>query len=259
MICQARFLSERKSNVDAEVCISSRSDGDAANGGVDMADSARIRTEDVLPVMSRISWGAILGGAFTSLAVYTLLSVLGIAIGLSAANDLRGDTIATGAGIYALVSLLLALAAGGCVATMCTAGENKMEAVIYGVILWGVMFVMTLWVSGNVIRTGLNMVVGSANAAATATQGNVNWERVAQNANLSQQQIEQIRNEMPTGDQARSIGAEAAWWSLAGVIVSMAAAIGGALMGAGPGLRLRGVLVQSSDHRISGGMPSPSH
>lgn len=223
-----------------------------------MADQERVRTEDVLPVMSRISWGAIFAGAFVALAVYALLSVLGLVLGLSVAGQASGETIAMGAGIWALVSLILALMAGGCVTTRCTAGENRAEAIMYGVILWGVMFAMTIWATGTVLRAGTGMLVGAANAVGAAAGQQVNWEQMAAEVNLSEAQVEQLRQKLPTAGEVRDMSTEAALWSLAGVIVSMAAAIGGALLGAGPTLAFRGVLVQQRTEQTtpSGGVPS---
>lgn len=213
-----------------------------------MADE--VRTQDILPVMSRVSWGAIFAGAFVALAVYVLLSVLGLAIGLSATPELSGETIGTAAAIWYVVALFLALFAGGCVATQCTAGENKMEAVIYGVVLWGVMFVMTMWITGNVLRTGASMALGAGNVAASSVR--INWEQMGQAANLTDEQVEQLRGAMPTAAQAREMGSEAAWLTLSGIVVSMIAAIGGALFGAGPTLVFRGVALRPIGPRDTG-------
>jgi hypothetical protein len=220
-----------------------------------MADE--VRTQDILPVMSRVSWGAIFAGAFVALAVYVLLSVLGLAIGLSAAPELSGETIGTGAAIWYIVSLFLALFAGGCVTTQCTAGENKMEAVVYGVVLWGVMFAMTMWVTGSVLRTGAGMALGAGNVAASSIR--VDWERLAQQTNLSQEQIDEVRAAMPTAAQAREMGSEAAWWTLGGIIFSMVASIAGALVGAGPTLVFRGVALRpTAIEPRDTGFPSPT-
>lgn len=197
-----------------------------------------VRTEDVLPVLSRVSWGAILAGAFVALAIYALLSALGLALGITFSDRMQGETLAQGAGIWAVASLLIALFAGGCVTTKCTAGENKAEAMMYGVILWGVMFVMTLAVTGSVMSGGVNMAIGAANATGNFDQ-RIDWNRVGQQSKLSQDQIEQVRNALPSAAQAQAIGTEAAWWAVGGIVVSMLAAVAGALVGSGPTLVLR--------------------
>lgn len=220
-----------------------------------MAEPKTLRTEDVLPVLSRVSWGAILAGAFVSLAVFVLLTALGVAFGLSVASSSQLETIGIGAAIWYLVTVVLALMAGGCVTTRCTAGENKMEAVMYGVILWGVTFLMTVWVTGAFVRSSAGMLIGAANAATGVER--VDWQRVAKNSNLTDEQIAQVRQAMPSAAQARSMSTEAAWWSFAGIVLSMLAAIGGALLGAGPSLGFQGVAFQRTTTVQQTQMPSP--
>ena len=41
-----------------------------------------VQVQDLLPVRSRVSWGAILAGVMTSIALYFLLSVLGVLLWL---------------------------------------------------------------------------------------------------------------------------------------------------------------------------------
>jgi hypothetical protein len=58
--------------------------------------------EDILPVRSRISWGAIFAGAVIALAIYLVLTVLGAAVGLSLTNTtVRGSTLWWSAVIWA--------------------------------------------------------------------------------------------------------------------------------------------------------------
>lgn len=198
-----------------------------------MAHVDTAHTRDVLPVFSRISWGALLAGLFVTLAVFVVLTTLGAAIGISSADQISGDTVATGAGIWAVVTALLAFFCGGCVVSRCTAGETKAEAVVYGTVLWGAAFAMILWATGSVLRTGATVAVGSANVAASAG-GSADWERAARRANLTDAQINQVRAELPAAARVQDVSAAAAWWSFAGVLLSLGAAIGGAVASAGP-------------------------
>lgn len=218
-----------------------------------------IRTEDLLPVMSRVSWGAILAGAFVSLAIYALSSALGIALGMSLVQSGRIESIGVGAGVWAIVSLLIALFAGGCVTTRCTAGESRREAVMYGAILWGVMFFMILWTTGSLLRTGSNMMVGSANpAGASHLNERVNWDRLAKEANLTEQQVIQVKNALPGASHSREVTAEAAWWSVGGMFISMLASIAGAVVGSGPSMMLEGLSVRRTTATSSSGMTAPT-
>src|SRR4051794_17483289 len=93
--------------------------------------TTEVQVKDVAGVRSRVSWGAILGGAMTAMAVFVLLSVLGTAIGATVLYRQGDADLQTGAAIWAVMTLILALFCGGCVASQCTAGETKEESVIY--------------------------------------------------------------------------------------------------------------------------------
>lgn len=198
-----------------------------------MATDDTVRTQDVLPVHSRISWGALLAGLFVTLAVFVLLSTLGMAIGISSADQFSRDTISIGAGVWAVTTALIAFFCGGCVTSRLTAGESRMEAVMYGTVLWGAAFAMILWVTGSVLRTGATLAVGSANVAAPANLP-ADWEQAARRANLTEAQINQMRADLPPATRVQDVSAEAAWWSFAGILLSLGAAVGGAVASAGP-------------------------
>jgi hypothetical protein len=210
-----------------------------------MATTESVHTRDAIPVFSRISWGALLAGLFVTFAMFVLLSALGVAIGISSADAASRETIATGAGVWAVVTALIAFACGGCVASRFTAGESKTEAMVYGVVLWGAASAMILWATGSILRTGSALAVGSANVAATGSDSMpANWEQAARRAGMNDAQINRMRAEMPTAARAQDVSAQAAWWSFAGIALSLAAAIGGAVAGAGPNPVFGGVLFQ---------------
>jgi hypothetical protein len=217
-----------------------------------MTDPTPIRAEDVLPVRSRISWGAVFAGLFCSLSVLVLLSVLGTALGLTwSEHTSRGDYVASGAAIWAAISALTALFVGGLVTSLFTAGENKAEAVLYGVVLWGLTFTAVAGMSFAGARLAVGGILSTANVASNVASGD--WERVARDAGVTQEQINQMRARMPAvGDVRASVdenvnreqATRAAWWTLLGTVLSMIAAVCGTLAGCGPTPYLRGLLVR---------------
>lgn len=216
-----------------------------------MAELITIPASELLPVRSRISWGAIFAGAVVALATYFLLTLLGGAIGLTVSDDVRSDTLGTGAAIWAILATAAALFLGGWVTSQCVAGENKREAVIYGIIMWGVVFAMILWLVASGVRSGFGAMVGVANAAGTAAS-DTNWETAAQRAGIPSERIaewretaanapEQARaavNDPANREAARDDATKVTWWTLLGTLLSMAAAVIGAVVGAGPSFRL---------------------
>jgi hypothetical protein len=215
---------------------------------------ATVQTQDVLPVHSRVSWSAIFAGAITALAVYLLLSVLGVALGLSVSGTVGSTELGVGAAIWAVITTLLALFLGGWITSQCTVGENRMEAVIYGVILWGLVFAILLWLMASGVRLGFNAVIGLASATPGAVRtADRLTEEDLRAAGFTQGQIDNFKEqfhqlrarvqELPAGRGDVNWAAQsatAAWWTFGGILLSMLAAVGGAVAGAGPNLMLTG-------------------
>src|SRR5690242_10587931 len=106
------------------------------------------RARDLLAVRSRISWGAIAAGAMAALAIYLVLTLLGLALGMELLARGRGG-LGAGAAIYSIVALLLAMFLGGWATSRLAVGESKLEAALYGVVLWGVLFTGMFWLIGT--------------------------------------------------------------------------------------------------------------
>ena len=89
--------------------------------------ATEVETQDVVSVGSRVSWGAVFAGAVVALTLCIFLSVLGAALGLTFLHDTeaRAEHVATGAGIWTIVSLLISLFVGGLVTSRTTVGERK--------------------------------------------------------------------------------------------------------------------------------------
>ena len=225
-----------------------------------MTHDTSVHAEDLVPVRSRISWGAIVAGSVLALALYFLLTLLGGAIGLSVSDRVDGQNIGTAAAIYAIVVTALCLFVGGFVAAQFTVGENKREAAVYGLLVWAAVFAMLLWLMATGVRAGFNAMVGVATTANAATQGD--WEAGARRAGFDQKQIDDVKqraqaqqaaNDPATRQRAEINAREAAdtatrvtWYTFAGTLVSMLAAALGGVVGAGPTLRLFAVPVDRS-------------
>lgn len=219
-----------------------------------MADNATVRVEDVMPVRSRVSWGAIFAGAMVALALYFLLTLLGGAIGLSVGNEIRPETLGTGAAVWAILATVLSLFVGGYVTSQCSVGENRFEAILYGVILWGVLFGMLLWLMATGVRSGFNAMVGMSQAtrAVVGDASSGGWEESARRAGVPQERIDEWRRTAPdaAGNARRTVqdpdnqraAADAAtrvtWWTLLGTLVSMLASVAGSFVGSGARFRL---------------------
>jgi len=217
-----------------------------------MADNTSVHVEDLLPVRSRVSWGAIFAGAMVALALYVLLTLLGGAIGFSVGSRVRPETLGTGAAIWAIWTTVVSLFIGGYVTSQCSVGENRFEAILYGVILWGVLFAILFWLMASGVRAGFTAMVGMAHttqvvAGDASARG---WEEAAHRAGVPQATIDEWRSKVPDADRVaraaedpenQAAAARVSWWTFLGTLVSMLAAVGGAYVGSGPRFRLVGV------------------
>jgi len=247
-----------------------------------MAETVRPSTIDMMPVKSRVSWGAIAAGAMVAVAVYFLLTLLGIAVGLEVSASRNDVSLGTGAALWSILTLLLAMFLGGWATSRLAVGETKLEAVLYGVILWGVLFIGMFWLFGVGVRIGFGAMMGVASGATSVAaddggSGGSNEGVMAQlaqryNSNFSDpkfvedlkklgvdekvakdvqaevnKRVETLRNDpaalpgqlsndpdvQQAGENLRHGTRKAVWYSLLGIIVSMATVIVGSLIGSG--------------------------
>jgi len=181
------------------------------------------RVEDLASVGTRISWGAILAGAMISLGMYFLLSTLAAAVGMSVSDRVSPNKVEIGAVVWAFLTTAVALFVGGVVTSLFTAGENKTEAMLYGAIMWAVLVVLLLVFGTIGVRTGFNAMAASAQAAqmepASLPPGSAAQDPEARKAVLE-------------------ASTRISWYVFAGTWISMLAAVGGAMVGAGPTFRI---------------------
>src|SRR4051794_30761088 len=145
-----------------------------------MAEQSVPSPIDVLSVRSRVSWGAIAAGAMVALSLYMLLTMLGVALGIEVAVRGADQNLGAGAAIYSILSLLVAMFFGGWATSRLAVGETKLEAVLYGLILWGTLFLGMVWLLGTGVRIGFGGMVGLASGAyTTADEGRIDADRVA--------------------------------------------------------------------------------
>jgi hypothetical protein len=218
-----------------------------------MAETSVPSAADLLAVRSRVSWGAIAAGAMVALTIYVVLTMLGVALGIEVAVRRAGADLGTGAAIYSILALLLAMFFGGWATSRLAVGESKLEAVLYGLILWGVLFTGMIWLLASGIRTGFGGLVGLAAGAYTTEGGRIDVDRVASDlkrAGVDEATVSKYRGyyervrenpgaaaevsrELSGEPGAREAARQASWWSLAGVLISLATAVTGSLVGSG--------------------------
>jgi hypothetical protein len=208
--------------------------------------AAAPRVRDLFSVGSRVSWGAVLAGTIIGLATCVALSLLALAVGLSAGHRGLGREFDLGAAVTAGVILAIGLFVGGFAASRATAGEGRGEGASYGVLVWAAALVLALGAGLWPAHWGALRQSGPPSDAARA-------ERVKRELGLDEQQArgyEAVLRE--SGEAARPEAA--AWWSFAGMAVSLLAAIAGGWAGAGR----RAVAREARGDRAAVAAPRPA-
>ncbi len=125
---------------------------------------------------TRLSWGAIFAGVVIAIAVQVVLGILGAGIGLTMVDPVEGTTpgaagFGIGAGIYWLITTVLALGAGGYAAARVAGVHERFDALVHGLVVWGVTLIVTLYLLtsavGGIIGGAFRTVGAVAGAAGT--------------------------------------------------------------------------------------------
>src|ERR671914_2129369 len=162
-----------------------------------IASPATLRAEGM-----RVSWGGVFGGVLVALGFLLLMSALGVAVGISAAQpgETEAQTLGTGAGIWAAVSLLLALFIGGWVATRIGAIFDGTTGFFEGALVWVVSVLLMLYFASS----GIGMLAGGAFrlvGGAAETLGTVMQAQGASDISGSVDQMLQRLKDPRTADQ----------------------------------------------------------
>ncbi|GAA0674725.1 hypothetical protein FHT00_000754 [Sphingomonas insulae] len=137
-------------------------------------------TNGVLPIddlhpgktPTRLSWGAIFAGVVIAVAVQLVLGILGTGIGLTMVDPVEGTTPAAtgfgiGAGLYWLVTTVVALGAGGYAAARVAGVHERFDALVHGLVVWGVTLILTLYL----LTSAVGGIIGGAFRTVGAVAG----------------------------------------------------------------------------------------
>jgi ABC-type transport system involved in multi-copper enzyme maturation permease subunit len=195
--------------------------------------------EDVVGVRPRISWGAIFAGAFIAVVALLVMSTIGTAVGLSVTRGRAPQGTATL--IWAIAFAMVSLFLGGWTSSQCVARETRREAALQGTVLWGVIYFSLILLGYLGVFTSFNIVMGISGPVDDLQLPPTAIAEIAQALSLSPDQI--VLLEELLGDVRTSAELIAnAWWTLAGVVASLFAAVLGSIAGTTPKVSLRELL-----------------
>jgi len=132
-----------------------------------MSEEPYLPAETVITAPSRVrrvSWGAIFAGTFVGLVFQIMFMLLGAGIGFS---TLQSDTTATsgqgmalGSAIWLLVTSLIAIWLGACVAGRLSGGPGRADGMLHGIVTWSIS-TLTMFA---LLAAGIGAVLGGAGA-----------------------------------------------------------------------------------------------
>src|SRR5690606_7373482 len=125
-------------------------------------------------IVPAIRWGAVLAGVAVGISTQLVLTLLGIATGLSAANVVQGEMPGTGSLIWAGASMLVAAFVGAYVAARMPGWKRKAVGILPGVVSWAVttlLFAALATSTGGAMLSGVFPAMNSAAMATVSAQG----------------------------------------------------------------------------------------
>jgi hypothetical protein len=131
--------------------------------------------DDVRTIMlNEISWGAIFGGAIIGLIAQLILNMVGLGVGLSTIDAAAGDspnasTLSIGAGVWWVLSGIVAAALGGYIAGRLSGKPSHSTTAYHGLISWAVSMLVVVYL----VSSAAGGLIGGAFNGATSVLGGV--------------------------------------------------------------------------------------
>lgn len=140
-------------------------------------ETVETRTAGRRPYFSAIRWGAIFGGVVSGTATYLLLSLLGVAVGLTAIEPAAQEPVGAvplATGIWTGISMLVGAFVGGYVAGQMSGLARSMDGMLHGFVSWGATTLLYLVVAttalGSLLGGTFSIISQGVQAAAPAVQ-----------------------------------------------------------------------------------------
>jgi hypothetical protein len=130
--------------------------------------------DDIRTIMlNQVAWGAVFAGAAIALVMQIILNMIGLGVGLSTLDVAQGDTpsassISVGAGIWFVVSGILAAGLGGYIAGRLSGKASSSTTAYHGLISWAVSTLAVLYLLSSAAS---GMVGGALDTASSALGG----------------------------------------------------------------------------------------
>jgi hypothetical protein len=159
----------------------------------------------------KVSWGGVFGGVLVAIGLLILLTALGVAVGITAADpgQTEAGTLGTATGLWAGVSLLVALFIGGLVSTRTGAITDRATGFFEGALVWVVSILLMMYLA----TTGASMIMGGATSllggAAQAVSGTMQMQSMDFSGSVDQI-VQRLKDPKTAQQIAQTTGMEQA-------------------------------------------------
>jgi len=145
-------------------------------------------------LLNEVSWGAIFAGAVTALVTQVVLNLVGVGVGLAsvgtnAADNPDASTFSLGAGLWFVVSGIVASLAGGVIAGRLSGKPLPGVAALHGLVAWAVTTLVVLYLitsaASGLVGGTLGTVSGALGGAGNIVGGTVQTAAQAAAPSLS--------------------------------------------------------------------------
>lgn len=165
-------------------------------------------------MLKRISWGAVIAGVVVALVAQLILSLLGLGIGFGSIEPLQQSNpfsgLGTGALIWWVVSMLIALFLGGMTSARLAGVPRAFDSMLHGVLTFSVFTLVSFYLlttaigsiisgAGSLVGKTLSMAGQGVAAVAPEVAGAVKGELQKQGIDLADLKSEARRTLRETG------------------------------------------------------------
>lgn len=135
---------------------------------------------------TRASWGAIFAGTLVTVVIQIMFTFLGAAIGFATikANQANAEGLAIGSGIWLLVTALISIWVGSCIAGRLSGGPRRADGLIHGIVSWSVATLIAVLL----LTTTAGALIGGAGSLFSNALGSAN-SRTGQNIAAAAKEI----------------------------------------------------------------------
>lgn len=147
---------------------------DTTRADLDRTTAASVHPADDLRTVAvhKVAWGAIFAGAVIALVAQVILNMVGLGIGLSTVDPAGNGTptagsLSSGAGIWFVISGILASAAGGWLAGRLAGKPALLTGGLHGLVAWAVSALVVVYL----LSSAVGGAVSGASSALSSTLG----------------------------------------------------------------------------------------